>query len=74
MNAVFDGLRQSGRRSTQGEDRAHSPGECVSVCWSQRAPSDCLLTDVRPGGFWCVEEQVKGKTPVHLNSALVVFS
>lgn len=31
MNAVFCG-RQSGRRSTQRDDRAHSRGECVSAC------------------------------------------
>lgn len=72
MNAVFYG-RQSGRRSTQRDDRAHSHGERVSVRWLERAPSDCPLSDVRTGGFLCVEEQVKGKTPVHFNSALVVF-
>lgn len=73
MNAVFYG-RQSGRRSTPRDDRTHSHGKCVSVCWWERAPSDCPLSDVRTGGFWCVEEQVKGKTPVHFNSALAVFS
>lgn len=70
MNAVFCG-RQSGKRSTQKDDRAHSRGECVSAC----VPLDCPFSDVRTGGFWHVDEQVKGKNqPEHFNSALVVFS
>lgn len=70
MNAVFCG-RQSGKRSTQKDDRAHSRGECVSAC----VPLDCPFSDVRTGGFWHVDEQVKGKNqPEHFNSPLVVFS